>query len=405
MAIFEYAAYDGQGNRSEGRVEALDEAQAQEKIRALGLTPVEVGQKREGDPYSLKSIRYALFKTAPLAEVEYFISELSLLLNNGIRLNRALEMVSKNIAHPHLKAAVRDIYEQIRRGDSLHKAMKGYPQYFDRMVLNLVDLGENTGKLGELFQEISDHMKFRAQLRGKVVQSLTYPGFIMGVCTLCLLFLFYFVVPRFAVLFAKMEAIPLYTKVLLVTSDFVTRYLVLLVLGLALGLVSFFKVTGRSEFSKVRDRFVLFVPIMRAFTENAERLRFAKSMAILLRNQIQLDRSLVLAVSFVNNELIRARLSPMVQVVKGGGSCAAALQGVRFFPPFFLNLVEIGEETGNMAGVFGEITKELEKKFDISLQRLITFIEPVAIIFMALLVGSIIITIMLSIITTYDIQF
>ncbi len=405
MAFFEYAAYDSQGNRSEGRVEAADVKEAQEKIRALGFTPVEVNQKREEGLYSLKSIRYAFFKTAPLTDVEYFISELSLLLNNGIRLNRALEMVGRNIAHPHLKDAVRDLYDRIRRGDSLHKAMKSYPQYFDRMVLNLVDLGENTGKLGELFQEISDHMKFRSQLRGKVVQSLTYPGFIMGVCTLCLLFIFYFVVPRFAVLFEKMASIPLYTTILLATSDFVTRYLVVLVFGLGLGLVLFFKVTGRSEFSKVKDRFALFVPIMRALTENAERLRFAKSMAILLRNQIQLDRSLALAVSFVNNSLIRARLVPIVQVVKGGGSCAEALQGVRFFPPFFLNLVEIGEETGNMAGVFGEITRELEKKFDASLQRLITFIEPVAIIFMALLVGSIIITIMLSIITTYDIQF
>ncbi len=405
MPVFVYAAYDGQGNRSEGRIEASNAPQAQEKIRALGLTPVEVGQEKEGAPFSLKSIRYALFKTAPLAEVEYFIAELSLLLNNGIRLNRALEMVSRNIEHPHLKSAVRDLYERIRRGDSLHKAMTAYPQYFDRMVLNLVDLGENTGKLGELFKEISDHMKFRAQLRGKVVQSLTYPGFIMGVCALSLLFLFYFVVPRFAVLFEKMEALPLYTEILLTTSDFVTRYLIYLLPGLALGLVLLFKMTGRSEFSKIRDRLALFVPILRALTENAERLRFAKSMAILLRNQIQLDRSLALAVSFVNNELIREKLSPMIQVVKGGGPCAEALAGVRFFPPFFLNLVEIGEETGNMAGVFGEITKELEKKFDVSLQRLITLIEPVAIIFMALVVGSIIITIMLSIITTYDIQF
>jgi len=404
MAIYEYSAYDPQGNRNEGQVEAAGTDQAQEKIQGMGLIPIELSAKKEGLQYSLTSLRYLIFSDPSVKEVEYFVSELSLLLNNGIRLNRALEMVSKNIEHPRLKDVVRDLYKRIRKGDSLYESMKAYPRYFDRMVLNLVDLGENTGKLGELFQEISDHMKFRTQMRGKVVQSLTYPCFIMGVCTLSLLFIFYFVVPRFASMFAQMEAVPIYTSLLLMTSDFVTRYLVYILSGGLLLMVVFFRVANRADLSQFKDRFMLFVPLLRSLAENAERLRFAKSMYILLRNQIQLDRCLSLAVSFVNNGIIRAKLLPLVQVVKGGDTCTSAFRSTRFFPPFFLNLVEIGEETGNMAGVFGEITGELEKKFDQTLERLITLIEPIAIIFMALMVGSIIIIIMLSIITTYDIQ-
>jgi len=319
MAIYEYLAYDPQGNRNEGQVEAAGMDQAQEKIQGMGLIPIELSAKKEGLQYSLTSLRYVVFRDPSVREVEYFISELSLLLNNGIRLNRALEMVSKNIEHPRLKDVVRDLYKRIRKGDSLCESMKAYPRYFDRMVLNLVDLGENTGKLGELFQEISDHMKFRTQIRGKVVQSLTYPCFIMGVCTLSLLFIFYFVVPRFAAMFAQMEAVPIYTSLLLMTSDFITRYLFYILSGGLLLTLVFFRVANRVDLPQFKDRFMLFVPLLRPFAENTERPRFAKSMYILLRNQIQLDRCLSLAVSFVNNGIIRAKLLPVGQAVKGGG--------------------------------------------------------------------------------------
>jgi type II secretory pathway component PulF len=404
MTVYEYAAYDPQGHRNQGEIEAPGKDQAQEKIQAMGLIPIELAPRKEGLASSVPNLRYLIFREPSVKEVELFISEVSILLNNGIRLNRALEMVSRNIVHPRLRQTVRNLYERIRKGDSLHASMEAYPRYFDRMVLNLVELGENTGKLGELFREISDHMKFRSQMRAKVIQSLTYPFFILSVCLLSLLFIFYFVVPRFAAMFAEMEAIPVYTSLLLAISDFVTHYLIWIVAG---GIVFAFlasRLARGAYLSGLKDRVALTVPLVRSLTEGAERLRFAKSMTILLRNQIQLDRCLSLAVSFVNNRVIRSRLLPVVGSVKGGGTCAGALKATHFFPPFFLNLVEIGEETGHMAGVFGEISEELRMRFDQTLERIIALIEPIAIIFMALMVGSIIIIIMLSIISTYDIQ-
>ena len=240
MTIYDYAAYDRQGNRNEGRVEAVGKEQAQEKIQALGLIPVEISVNKERPEYSLRNIRHLLFKSPPLRDLEYFVSELSLLLNNGIRLNRALEMISRNIEHPALRGVVRDLYERIRRGDSLYESMKEYPRYFDRMILNLVDLGEHTGKLGEMFHEIADYVKFRTEMRGKVVQSLTYPCFIMAVCILSLLFIFNFVVPRFVTLFAEMEVIPIYTSLLLMASDFVIQFQWYVIPGFFLFLVIVF---------------------------------------------------------------------------------------------------------------------------------------------------------------------
>lgn len=405
MGAFRYGAYDAQGNKTQGRIEATDPDHARKKIQSSGLIPVEINPEPSRSQVSLSYWSYRLFRRPPLREMEYFLSELSLLLNNQIRLNRALEMVSRNIEHPGLREVVGSLHERIRKGDSLFTAMQPHPRFFDRMMLNLVQIGEYTGKLGEILQEIVNLVKFRARIRKTVVQSLTYPAFILIVCLLSLLFVFNFVVPRFATLFSEMKNMPVYTAILLNVSAFVTHYQWYLVPGLVLLGIFLMLTAGRGDFSRMRDRMMVALPVIRLLTEKTEQLRFANGMYILLRNRIQLDRALQLAVNSVNNRLLRQRLLPVVKEVKGGAPCAQALNGAGMFPPFFLNLVEVGETTGNMAEVFGEIVGELENKFQDTVQRLVTLIEPLAIILMAVLVGAIIVVIMLSIVSVYDIQY
>ncbi len=403
MGIYQYIAYDNRGNRSISQVEAANQGQAREKILASGLVPVEINFSKEWKGLSFRNIRYLFFKNPSLRDIEYFVSELSILLKNGIRLNRALDMVSGNIEHPGLKKAVLKILQGVRGGNSLYESMKAYPGYFDRMVLNLVDLGERTGKLGELFQEIARHVKFRYQMRGKVVQSLTYPIFIISICFFALLFIFNYIVPRLANIFTGIEALPFYTSLLLETSGFFRQYQWYVLPALFLLPFILIRLGGRFDLSGFKDRLLLWLPMLRSVNGEAERLKFSNAMHILLRNQVQLDRSLYLAVSSINNRLIRERISSVVQGVKAGQACSGALSATGFFPPFFINLVEIGEETGNLAEVFGEISGELQRKFGDTVQRLITFIEPLAIIITAIIVGTIIVTVMLSIVSVHEI--
>ena len=402
MEKFLYRAYDQSGVRREGEIPALNLASARSRLKQLGLIPTHIeiaGQTSQSRGLRLPS------RSPGLEEIEFITTKLSLLLRNGIKIDRALENTRRSITHPGLKKIIGKISDEVRQGTPLSEALKPYPEIFDPLYVSLVKIGEATGKLGEVFAELSQGLKFRRHINARTRQALVYPILIFCVCIGSVVFIFDFIVPRFAGIFSEFATIPVYTQILLTSSEFFRRWQAVLLLAPPLILFLLLRLRRRPLVRQALDQIFLRLPLVRTLCLTLENLRFASTMAILLRSRVVLTEALDYAVKAIGNRILQRRLTPVRNEVRQGARFSQAMADCGFFPETFDGLLEVGEETGNLDEIFTEIEQRLREDYENQIAGLLTLIEPAMIIFMGLMVGSIVLVMLLSMVSINNISF
>lgn len=403
MEKFLYTAYDGAGAKHEGELLALNLDSAKFKLKEQGLLAVKIGTADS----AARGLRdYFQFNRKPrLADVEFFTSQLSLLLNNGIKIDRALDTARNGITNKRLKRAVNDIYDDIRRGTHLSQAVEKHRDIFDSLYVSIVRIGEATGKLGEVFADLAANLDFRQKVIAKTRQAMIYPAVILIVCLLAIVFVFDFIVPRFSVVFSSVERTPIYTQLLLSVGLFFRRYQFVLLAAVVAAAVLVARVRRTDRFRRWKDVLVLRLAVTRRLCYALENLRFASSLAILLKSGVVLSEALEYAVQSIGNVLIQKRVLTVREAVRAGKGLSEALGKTGFLPEVFRGLIEVGEQTGSLAAVFSEMERRLRTHYEERVETLVTLIEPALIIFMGLIVGTVVVTMLLSMVSISDIQF
>jgi type II secretory pathway component PulF len=403
MEKFLYTAYDSAGAKHEGELSALNLDSAKFKLKEQGLLAVKIGTAHS----TARGLKYFFqFNRKPrLADVEFFTSQLSLLLNNGIKIDRALGTAKNGITNSRLKRTVDEIYDDVRRGEHLSQAMEKHQDIFDSLYVSIVRIGEATGKLGEVFADLAANLDFRQKVISKTRQAMIYPAVILAVCLMAIVFIFNFIVPRFSVVFSSMERAPIYTRVLLNFGLLFQRFqFVFLAVAVAAALLMT-RVKGQDRFRRWRDLLVLRLAVTRRLCHTLENLRFSSSLAILLKSGVVLSEALEYAVQSIGNVLIRRRVVTVKEAVRAGKRLSEALGKTGFLTEAFLGLIEVGEHTGSLAAVFSEMERRLKTQYEERVETLVTLIEPALIIFMGLIVGTVVVTMLLSMVSISDIQF
>ena len=401
MPRFLYNAYDSSGGKLQGEIEAQDVNTAKHQIAEQTLMLVEIKEVGVG----IAGVDIFQSSKVTSQEVEYLTAELSLLLNAGVTIDRALGIIRRNSTSMAQAKLVAELHDAVRRGESLSDALGEQQAVFNPLYLNLVSLGEASGTLPTIFSRLAEDMKFQSELKRKVIQALIYPGVIFSVCVLCILFVFNYIVPQMQSLFDGLPELPFYTAVLLGVSNWVVSYQWLVFSLIIAALAAIYMAMKNPSRAAVIDSFIAQMPGFSGMIIRVERIRFNTAITLMLESGILIDRCLEMAVGSVKNRQLKQGLTSAKDRVKKGATLSSALRNSPVYDDFCMSLIEVGEESGELALVFGEISTRSRREFESAVDRMTSLLEPMLILVMGGIVGSVVVTMLLSIVSVNDVGF
>ena len=389
-----YRALTTNGKVQTGTLPTDDDQAAARELRRLGLTPVFIGTAKPSG-FSFQMPRFGGRRSR---DVLHFTEEIATLLNAGIPLDRALSITSELTERPQFREALSDITQALRSGKSFADSLGTQPEYFTELYLNMIRAGEVSGALALTMDRLAEFERSRDELRGYIVSSLTYPALLIVVGAGSVFVLLRFVIPRFAEAFTQSNIVmPLPMQVLLTASDIVRTWgvasIVLLVLGIV-GLQFYIRTpAGRLAW----DSFKLRVPLLGDALLKADTARFARAMGTLVKSAVPLVQALNIARGILGNRVLSTALDAVVLGVKRGEGLAGPLRKTKKFPELAGHLLTVGEETGHLDSMFERMADIYDKDTRDAIKRFTALFEPVVILFMGLIVGAMILSIMLAI--------
>jgi general secretion pathway protein F len=400
MNNFYFRAVASDGQLRTGTIHAETERWVAQELRRQGLTPVYVGSQ----PQKGFELKLPGFKGGKRKDVLFFTQELSTLLNAGVPLDRALTITSELTERASFRLLVLDILRVVKGGKSLADSLATHPDYFSELFINMVRAGEASGSLAVVFERLSEFERTRDDLRSYILSAMAYPSLLMVVGTASILVLMDFVVPRFAMVFEQSRIpIPGPTKALIDASYFLQKYgwIGLTVLTLAaIGLYGFVRTPrGRLWWDTLRLR----IPVLGDALRKAETARFARAMGTLVSNSVPLVQSIGIAGATLNNQRIAKSLEIVATGVKRGEGMAAPLKRAGQFPPLAGHLLSVGEETGRLDAMFVRMADIYDADTRTAVRRFTSLFEPLIILTMGLIVGTLILSILVAIVSINDI--
>ena len=395
MATFFFRAVASDGKMRSGSLSADNEKFVTRELRKQGLTPVYVGAqpKKSGIEIKLPS-----FSGRRRRDILFFTQELSTLLNAGVPLDKAISITSELTERSGFRLVVLDLLRVLKGGRSLADSLATHPEYFSDLYVNMVRAGEASGALAAVFERLAEFERTRDDLRGYIVSSMIYPALLATVGVVSVFVLLNFVVPRFAQVFADTHMkIPLPTQIMFQASTLVRNYWWMAAGGLAV-LGAGFRMYIRTAAGRMWwDGARLRIPLLGDALRKAETARFARAMATLVANGVPLVQSIGISTAILNNKKIAGALEAVSQGVKRGEGIAAPVKRAGMFPPLAAHLLTVGEETGRLDQMFARMADIYEADTRAAIKRFTAIFEPVVILTMGIMVGSLILSMLLAI--------
>ncbi|MEN9018076.1 MAG: type II secretion system F family protein, partial [Hellea sp.] len=341
MPFFKYIAYDQQGGKIQGEIEAIDKDTALLSLQNEKLFVSTVEQKVNIDVFSLKFGK----KSLSLKQLEYLTSELSLLLKNGVKIDKGLSIINQNNESGPTNLLVSKMLSSVRRGESLSQSMSEQENVFNKLYINLVKLGEASGDLSTVFERLSKDLRFQSELRDKIIQALTYPLIIFMVCVICIAFVFNYIVPQMSSLFEGMTTLPMYTVALLLVSDWFIKYQWFILIISFLMMFSGYTFRQHPLMSRLISNISMKLPLIKSMSLLAEQIRFNSALSMMSQAGVSLDKSMLLAADAIKNVQLRKDMLAAHQKIRKGDKLSSALSKSPLYPSFSVSLLEVGEES------------------------------------------------------------
>ena len=397
MPRYTYIAIAADGKKAKGTITAESPYAARKQLRIRSIHPTsinEIGASEEG-----KSAIASVFTRTGKKQIIDFTKQMATLLNSGIKLTESLTVLTIQAPDTKFKNALTDIRDRVITGESLTDAMKDYDDYFDIIYVSMVRVGEVTGSLGTVFGTIGNFMGKRQKVESKIITAMVYPAILMFFAVVVILILTTFVIPKIgAQLVAAKQELPWITKQLMNVSYVMTSWWVLLVIaaivGMVWGLRRFFK-TQRGAF--MRDKFLLSLPMFGPLIKQRVVSRFASTLSTLLGSGLSMAESFRVVGEVTGNTLMKRAIEQARERLLAGADVATPLRESGVIDPSIAHMVTVGEKSGELENMLKNISDGLEENTDIVIERLSAAVEPVVIVFIAVIVGIIALAIMLPI--------
>jgi len=391
MPLFSYKAKNTAGATVNGTIDAPDQMTASNKLRAQRLILLEITLAKKDPLEALKKLNP--FKPSVKAkDLVLFSRQLSTLVSAGVPIVQGLTILTEQIENPAFKTVVNNISEDIKAGISIAEAMKKEPDAFSDLYVAMIKAGEVGGILDVILERLSAYLEAADALKGKVKGALMYPSIVAFIAACVTVFLLVVVIPTFKEIFSSFGAdLPLPTKVLIAISEFLQRYIIFLIGGViaaAVSVVKFYK-TEKGKF--MIDEYSLKVPMFGEMLRKVAVAKFTRTLGTLVKSGVPILQALDTVAQTAGNKIVERAILTAKESIREGEKIAAPLKKSGVFPPMVIQMISVGEETGNLDTMLTKIADFYDQEVDVAVKGLTSMIEPIVICVMGVVIGAIVI--------------
>ena len=424
MPKFKYVAMDQRGRESQGEIEAESQTAALGKIREKGLFPTNVTESTPAAPaksrktssgtksggtsaggmkteLKMPSIKFLEGKVKPKILMT-FTRQLATLVDAGLPLVRSLTVLERQEKTPALKRALGEMADSIQSGSTFAEALAQHPKVFNKLYVNMAKAGEVGGVLDQVLIRLAEFMEKAQRIKNKVISAMVYPIVVMVMAIGILTFLMIFIIPKFEQIFSELlegKALPALTTAVLAVSRMLTKRLPFVIIGVVLlivGIKVFAKTKSGAAFF---DKLKLNMPIFGVLMRKTAIARFTRTLGTLMTSGVPVLQALNIVRDTAGNEVIARAVTQIHDAVKEGENMAPPIEATKVFPPMVVSMVQVGEETGELPEMLMKIADSYDDEVDNTVAGLTSIIEPLLIVFLALIVGTIVISLFLPLIS------
>lgn len=387
MAMYAWRGRNSRGEAVQGQMEALTEGGVADQLLAIGVAPVKIAVAVVVATSPAGWLTRFQQKPIVVEDILVFSRQMYTLSKAGIPIFRAFAGLEASASKPAMVALLQDIRSSLDQGRDLSTAMARHPHVFSPFYISMVQIGELTGRLSEVFLHLYDQLEFERDVRDRVKAAMRYPIFVMVAMAIAVVILTIFVIPVFAQVFESFHAtLPLLTRGLLAFSGWMVSWWPLLILAGMAGtvLIRGYLRTPAGRYSW--DSRKLRLPIVGDILLKSALARFARSFALASQSSVPLVQALTVVALTVDNVFIGSRIKQMRDGIENGGSISRCAAGTGVFTPLVLQMMSVGEETGEFDSLMYEIARMYEQQTDYSIKGLAAAIEPIMLVVIATLV-------------------
>ena len=399
LTFFKYRAFDTQGKIQVGQVNAESEREAIRVLKKRNLTPIKIVKSKKAHEGSLR-------RKISNNDLMDFTNGLCTLVEAKVPLDRALRLLDGITDSTAMKNLVLNLLSDVKEGKSLASAMEAHPAVFSKMYVNIIRAGEEGGILHELLPDLAEFLETSAKTRQAIISAMIYPAVLLITGIISVVLLLVFVVPQFSAMFEDSGSeVPPSALFLLNVSDFIQNYSLFMSLGVILAFV-FWKRLDKENRSKLqKDKFLLSLPLIGALILYKESAIFSRTLGALLGAGIPLIRGLRVSKEVILNSFLVKHLDQVEEDVRGGAGLGLSLEKTGAFPILLHQLIAVGEESGRTSSILLKTADTFDNFVRNQMSAIVSALQPALIIFLAIAVGGITITMLSAVFSMNTVEF
>ncbi len=391
MPVFAYSARTVGGELKQDEIELPTRDEVIKYLRKRRLIPVTVRVKP-------KEIKLGMKRKVKTREMVILTRQFATMINAGLPLVKALQILAEQVTNPTIQAAIEKVVHDVESGDTLAHALKEHPKLFSPLYVNMVDAGEAGGILDTILLRLATFLEKADALARKVKGAMIYPAVVFSVAALAIAILLLFVIPTFESMFASFnQELPLPTRIVIGLSNFLQGYWLWLLIGGVVAGALFRKWVATSSGRLLFDRILLRAPLLGPLVRKSAIARFTRTLSTLLSAGVNILEGMEITARTAGNRVIHDAVIESRASIAGGKSISEPLRQSGVFPPMVTQMINVGEETGDLDGMLGKIADFYEDEVDVAVESLLKALEPAMIVILGTIVGGMIIAMYLPI--------
>lgn len=401
MSTYSYKAKSATGNVTSGKIDANDREMVIGLLRNRGLYPIEIYEASVFD----KEIKVRSNRGIPLKDLSLFCKQFYTMIDAGVTVIGSLDLLRKQTENRELASILSKVFENVQKGMSLSEALKLHKKMFPPLVISMIEIGEVSGNLDTVLDRLSIYLEKENRVKQKIKTALVYPKVIGSIALVVVLFMIAFVVPNFIGMFKNMGSqLPLPTKILIFVSNTVKNiWFDLGAIVTISGFTIFIKKFKQTEKGKyLFNLLYLRLPLVGQNIRKVLASRFSRSLSLLLKTGVPLIQALEVVGNLLDNAIVSKGLEKVKEDIRRGSSLAEPLETIEIFPVMVIHMISIGEEAGSLDSIVEKVADFYDEELDSSISKLVSMLEPLMIVAIAVVVGGIVIAMILPIFSMYQ---
>jgi len=398
MASYNYRAINASGQIISGVLVAKDRAEVMSMMHQKEYRPISINEKLEHKEINAKS-----FNRIKTKDIAVFCRQFYTMLNSGISIIQCLDILRQQFDNRKLRAVIDEVYELVQKGMSLSDAMRQHRAVFPELLINMTDAGEASGNIDTILGRMAEHYEKETRIKRKIVGAMTYPLVLVILTVVVVAFLLTFVLPTFVEVFVSNNVtLPLPTRIVLGVS-YVLRNYWYIVIGIIILIILSIRYYAKTKSGLMfLDRLKLRLPVFGRLGVQVSTERFARTLSTLMASGIPLLNGMEITSRVIGNKVYEKAILDIREEVRKGYDLASPIKRTGLFPPMVDSMVRIGEESGSLDDVLKRTADFYGEEVDMTIQKMTSIIEPLLIVFMAIVIGTIVIAMLLPMFEMYQ---